>query len=60
MLTINDQKPIVLFFVCSFVFVLFGVVVVVVCFFFSPFKESIDIILSEFQVDPCMDVSFYF
>ena len=57
MLNINDQKLIVVFIVCSFVFVLLGVVVVII--FFSLFKESIDVILFEFQVDPCMNVSFY-
>lgn len=55
MLNINDQKLIVVFFVCSFVFVLF---VFILFFFFSPFKELIDIILFKFQVDPCMIVSF--
>ena len=64
MLNINDQKLIVVFFVCSFVFVLFVFVLFVFIyflfnFFFSPFKELIDIILFKFQVDPCMIVSFY-
>ena len=52
MLNINDQKPIVLFFVCSFVFVLFGdgvVVVVVVVIVFHHSKNQLISFCSSFK-----------
>ena len=51
MLTINDQKPIVLFFVCSFVFILFGgvVVVVVVVVVFHHSKNQLISFCSSFK-----------